>query len=50
MGYPNIENILLATLDDNEKITVYERNNEEKIEKVLEEKLRVSPSSCIIKK
>ncbi len=36
MGYPNIENILLATLDDNEKITVYERNNEEKIEKVLE--------------
>lgn len=36
MGYPTAKNILLATLDDNEKITVYERNNEEKIEKVLE--------------
>lgn len=36
MGYENIQNILLATLDDNEKITVYERNNDKKIEKVLE--------------
>lgn len=36
MGYTNIKDILLATLDDNEKINVYERNQNEKIEKVLE--------------
>ena len=36
MGYKDIQNILLATLDDNEKITVYEKNNNSKIEKVLE--------------
>lgn len=35
-GYSNLDNILLATLDINEKITVYERNKEEKIKDVLE--------------
>lgn len=35
-GYSNLDNILLATLDINERVTVYERNKEEKIKDVLE--------------
>lgn len=35
-GYDNLENILLATLDKNEKFTVYERNNDKQNKNVLE--------------
>lgn len=35
-GYLNTDKILLATLDKNDKLTVYERNNNEKIINVLE--------------
>ena len=35
-GYPNIENILLATLDPNEKLTIYEDNNDLKSKNILE--------------
>ncbi len=35
-GYKNKENILLATLDINEKLTIYEKNNQEKSINVLE--------------
>lgn len=35
-GYKTFDNIILATLDNNEKITVYERNNNDKIHNVLE--------------
>lgn len=35
-GYKNIDKILLATLDDNDKLVIYERNYEEKIHDVLE--------------
>jgi uncharacterized membrane protein YcaP (DUF421 family) len=35
-GYDTTENILLATLDINEKITIYEKNGKEKILDVLE--------------
>jgi uncharacterized membrane protein YcaP (DUF421 family) len=35
-GYKNIDNILLATLDIDEKLTIYEKNNEEKVFNVLE--------------
>ena len=35
-GYPNKEKILLATLDTNEKITIYEKNNQEQSINILE--------------
>lgn len=35
-GYNDTENILLATLDIDEKLTIYEKNNEEKVLNVLE--------------
>lgn len=35
-GYRNVKDILLATLDVNNKVTIYERNKEEKIKDVLE--------------
>ena len=35
-GYSNIENILLATLDTNDKMTIYEKNNNVKVYNVLE--------------
>lgn len=35
-GYKTLDNILLATLDNNDKIVVYERNNHDKIHNVLE--------------
>ena len=35
-GYKSTENILLATLDVDEKLTIYEKNNEEKVFNVLE--------------
>lgn len=35
-GYETTDNILLATLDINEKLTIYEKNNNEKTIKVLE--------------
>lgn len=35
-GYNNIENILLATLDTNDKMTIYEKNNNVKVYNVLE--------------
>lgn len=35
-GYKEIDNVLLATLDNNEKLTIYERNKEEKSKDVLE--------------
>lgn len=35
-GYIDTENILLATLDIDEKLTIYEKNNEEKVLNVLE--------------
>lgn len=35
-GYNDLSKILLATLDNNEKVVVYERNNNEGIEQVLE--------------
>lgn len=35
-GYHDLSNILLATLDNNEKVVVHERNKQEKIEQVLE--------------
>lgn len=35
-GYKKTENILLATLDIDEKLTIYEKNNEEKVLNVLE--------------
>ena len=35
-GYNNIEKILLATLDTNDKITIYEKNNNVKVYNVLE--------------
>ena len=36
LGYPNIDNILLATCDNKEKITVFEKNLDVDLEKVLE--------------
>ncbi len=35
-GYKTLDNVLLATLDNNDKITVYERNYHDKIHNVLE--------------
>lgn len=35
-GYVNLDNILLATLDKNEKFTVYEKNNDKQSKNVLE--------------
>lgn len=35
-GYKNLKNVLLATLDNNDKLIIYERNNQEKIHNVLE--------------
>ncbi|MGM9849531.1 MAG: DUF421 domain-containing protein [Bacilli bacterium] len=35
-GYNDTENILLATLDIDEKLTIYEKNNEEKVLNMLE--------------
>ena len=35
-GYQNYENIILATLDNNDKITVYEKNNAIKVNDILE--------------
>ena len=35
-GYEKTDNILLATLDVDEKLTIYEKNNEEKVFNVLE--------------
>lgn len=35
-GYKNLDNILLATLDKNEKFTVYEKNNDKQSKNVLE--------------
>ena len=35
-GYNNTDNILLATLDIDEKLTIYEKNEEEKALNVLE--------------
>lgn len=35
-GYKNTKSILLATLDINEKLIIYDKNNNEKIENVLE--------------
>jgi len=35
-GYDDTEDILLATLDVNEKLQIYERNLDEKIKNVLE--------------
>lgn len=35
-GYEKTDNILLATLDIDEKLTIYEKNNEEKVFNVLE--------------
>lgn len=35
-GYSDLSKILLATLDNNEKIVIYDRNKEEKAEQVLE--------------
>ena len=35
-GYKTLDNILLATLDNNDKLIVYERNNQDKIHDVLE--------------
>lgn len=35
-GYKKIEKILLATLDINEKLTIYEKNNDKKIKNILE--------------
>ena len=35
-GYKNIEDILLATLDFNEKLTVYDKNKDKNIKNVLE--------------
>ena len=35
-GYKKTDNILLATLDINEKLTIYEKNNKEKVFNVLE--------------
>lgn len=35
-GYNDTENILLATLDIDEKLTIYEKNNEEKVLNLLE--------------
>ena len=35
-GYKNIDKILLATLDCNEKLTVYDKNEDKKIKNVLE--------------
>lgn len=35
-GYTDYKNILLATLDDNEKLTVYEKNNQKNVKSVLE--------------
>jgi len=35
-GYKTLDNILLATLDNNDKLVVYERNNHDKIHNVLE--------------
>ena len=35
-GYNNLDKILLATLDINDKITVYEKNNSVNIYNVLE--------------
>lgn len=35
-GYKTLDNILLATLDINDKLTIYERNNHDKVHNVLE--------------
>lgn len=35
-GYKTLDNILLATLDNNDKLNIYERNNHDKIHNVLE--------------
>lgn len=35
-GYKTLDNILLATLDNNDKFIIYERNNHDKIHNVLE--------------
>lgn len=35
-GYSNLDNILLATLDKNEKLTIYDKNNSRKVKNVLE--------------
>ena len=35
-GYESLDNILLATLDKNEKFTVYEKNNDKQSKNVLE--------------
>jgi len=35
-GYKTLDNILLATVDNNDKLTIYERNNHDKIHNVLE--------------
>ena len=35
-GYKTLDNILLATLDNNDKLVVYERNNHDKVHNVLE--------------
>ena len=35
-GYESLDNILLATLDKNEKFTVYEKNSDKQSKNVLE--------------
>ena len=35
-GYTKLESILLATLDSNDKVNIYEKNHDEKIKQVLE--------------
>ena len=35
-GYKTLDNILLATLDNNDKLVIYERNNNDKVHNVLE--------------
>ena len=35
-GYKTLDNILLATLDGNDKLVIYERNNHDKVHNVLE--------------